>query len=327
MTTTINTQSERTYQPVWRFNSTNLDGITSVKDALDKAELNWKVEKIPANVTIDGEIIRIPNQFGTVRMDTKAPVGIVGKDFNVIQNVEAFDFLDAMFDEQKIEFAQAGFVRGGRYVWMLAKFPEEYDIIGDSVNNYVFLINSHDGSKSMRVSLTNVRMACWNMLNFMLGKREENLIVRHSANYLERIQDAREALGIIHHKAVVNNRTLLEMAKTPIQSDKQLNQFIEKLFPVPVVDNSKKEKEISTRLKNIREQVKVNFEKMETPATNGTLYGLLNSVTEYVDHQRTTKGANEEEKTKNRFDSLLLGSGNHAKNKAFEILSAVRQAA
>src|SRR5690554_5132803 len=63
----------------------------SVSDIVDKARLNWKVEKRPIYLSGEEEI---PNRFATVREDTGEVLGIVGKQYEVVQNKEGFQFVD-----------------------------------------------------------------------------------------------------------------------------------------------------------------------------------------------------------------------------------------
>jgi hypothetical protein len=53
-----------------------------------------------------------------------------------------------------------------------------------------------------------------------------------------------------------------------------------------------------------------------------TAYSLLNSVTDYVDHTRSTRGKNKET---SRYESAVLGSGAVLKTKALELISTVAQ--
>lgn len=40
--------------------------------------------------------IEVPNYFATIRKDTEQVLGVVGKDYEVVQNVDAFTFFDSI---------------------------------------------------------------------------------------------------------------------------------------------------------------------------------------------------------------------------------------
>ncbi len=79
--------------PTWK----NIkDGVSFLKsataeEALKFANLNFEVVKMPLQ-TQDSNLF-VPDHFATVRTDNNSVLGVVGKDYKVIQNNEAFSFL------------------------------------------------------------------------------------------------------------------------------------------------------------------------------------------------------------------------------------------
>ncbi|OAI41893.1 hypothetical protein AYO40_06935, partial [Planctomycetaceae bacterium SCGC AG-212-D15] len=53
------------------------------------------------------------------------------------------------------------------------------------------------------------------------------------------------------------------------------------------------------------------------PGVQGTAWAAYNAVSEYADHQRTTRGRNDRERADNRLNSIWFGSANDLKQKAF----------
>ena len=113
----------------------------SINEALDKAGLGWKVTHG------DVLIVRTPewtDDFGAkrpaelipakgfkanVREDTGEVLGIVSDEYEVVENREAFRFLDALIGSE-LHFETAGSLWGGRRVWCLARLPEYIDLGG-----------------------------------------------------------------------------------------------------------------------------------------------------------------------------------------------------
>ena len=131
------------------------------------AILDWLVEKQPL-FTADGT--KVAGEFATVRQDTAA-VGVVGNNYRVFQNAEAFDFFDALVADKLAMYETAGSLKGGKRRSFCASIPKELRAAGDDVvNPYVLLTNTHDGSGTLRMLPTSVRVVCQNTLNLALGR-------------------------------------------------------------------------------------------------------------------------------------------------------------
>jgi hypothetical protein len=76
----------------------------------------------------------------TGRQDTRQVLGIVGDRYRIVQNVEAFRFLDQLIGTA-MHFETAGSPAGGRRIWVLARLPEYGEVGGDRVKPYVLVIN------------------------------------------------------------------------------------------------------------------------------------------------------------------------------------------
>lgn len=321
--TPLNEMHESKYVGNWSFNGREISQAPNSAVAMKEAGLDWDVVKVPAYGKLsDGTMVPALDRFTTVRTDTNEVLGIVGKQYQPVQNRDAFGFLDFLIEDGSLKYTNAGTLRGGLYVWMMAEFPEEFAITSDDkVRNSVFLFNAHDGSKTMRSFLSNIRLHCMNQLPYLFKGDDEQFIMRHTANVVENSRDrAQEFFGFLEAKQNSLNAMLKGLAQTDV-NENQVTKFVEEMFPQPVYDNAEQEKEISTRLLNTRQTILGNFDAMSTEATSGTAYGLLNALTEYTDHQRSSRGNNVAEKMQSRFDSVILGSGMNLKKKALEVLS------
>ena len=83
-----------------------IDRYPTSSEAIQHAGLDYIVEKRPlftydtdnylgSAETIIPEIA-VPNFFATVRADTEQVLGVVGNDYEVVQNRDAFSFFDAI---------------------------------------------------------------------------------------------------------------------------------------------------------------------------------------------------------------------------------------
>jgi phage/plasmid-like protein (TIGR03299 family) len=143
-------------------------------EAIKHAGLNYRVEKRPLftydteNFTGDSDTdimipeIEVPDFYATVRTDTDEVLGVVGNDYEVVQNVNAFDFFDAIVGgKDGILYETAGALGKGQRIFITAKLPNYIRIGRDGlIEQYLFLTTSHDGYGSITAAFTPVRICC-----------------------------------------------------------------------------------------------------------------------------------------------------------------------
>lgn len=148
----------------------------SIDDALEKAGLGWKVTHGDVLVvrspewTDDfdtkhaAELITARGFKAKLREDTGEVLGTVSDEHEVVDNRDAFRFLDALIGSE-LHFETAGSLWGGRRVWVVARLPEFIELGGDQSATYVYVANSHDGSMAVTAAATPIRIVSANTLN------------------------------------------------------------------------------------------------------------------------------------------------------------------
>ena len=160
------------------------------KDAIRLAGLDWGVVQ-KAIFMENGDTV--PEYLVNVRDVDGMVLGVVTKRYKVIQNKEAFDFTDRLLGEG-VRYETAGSLQQGRRIWLLAKMPEEYKVLGDAFATYLVFSNSHDGTGAVRVAVTPVRVVCNNTLNLALSTAKRNWSTPHKGDIREKIQEAGNTL-------------------------------------------------------------------------------------------------------------------------------------
>lgn len=154
-----------------------VDSYPTSEEAIRYAGLDYEVVKKPVfikgtgtSVGSNGEItegqdIIIPDRFGTYRTDTNQAFDVVGRDYQIVQNREAFTFFDAIVGGgDGILYETAGALGNGERIFITAKLPG-YIRVGngdDVTEKYIFLTTSHDGSGSITAAFTPIRIVCQN---------------------------------------------------------------------------------------------------------------------------------------------------------------------
>jgi phage/plasmid-like protein (TIGR03299 family) len=324
-------------QTPWHGLGQIVDQYPTSGEAIKHAGLDYEVIKEPVfakgrilevdntGALISGDI-QIPDQFATIRTDTNVAFGVVGKDYQIIQNRDAFSFFDAIVGGgDGILYETAGALGNGERVFITAKLPG-YIRVGngdDVTEKYIFLSNAHDGTGSIIAAFTPIRVVCRNTLNAALKSMTNVVRIRHTANAKQRLEDAHKVMGIAD-RLTVEMEGLFNRWATVRITDAEVKKLIQlALCPnKETFDLLKKgaEAELSTVFKNTCESafsyaMMSDTQQMET--TKGTVFGAYNCITGY--YQNVRKFKTDEDK----FNSILLGGTAQQKaQKAFDLCAA-----
>ena len=243
-----------------------------------------------------------------MRTDNDAVLGVVGKDYQIVQNRDAFSFFDSIVGGDGILYETAGALGKGERIFITAKLPD-YIRVGndDLIEKYLFLTTSHDGSGSITAAFTPIRIVCNNTLNAAMNNKTNTVRIRHTSNAKQRLEQAHKVMGIsdmlsAQMESIFNNWTKIRI------TDNEVKKLIQSAL-VPNKEVLKtiqegKEDELSTCFTNMVDSA---FEyAMSDPTqlmdtTKGTVFGAYNSLTGYFQNVRNYK--NDEAK----LTSLLMG--------------------
>lgn len=304
-------------------NSTDAIKFAGLDYTVEKRKLFiYKNENQNADDGKDSKIegIQVPDYLATIRTDTQQVLGVVGKDYEVVQNTEAFNFFDAIVDGEGIQYETAGALGKGERIFITAKLPGYIKVGSDDlIEKYLFLTTSHDGFGSITAAFTPVRIVCQNTLNAALRNSSNSIKIRHTQNAKERLEEAHKVMGISNKLSEELEIIFNRWSKVFI-TDAEVKKLIQQAMAPSkeVLQNlqSGNSDELSTCFKNICDNV---FEysminpSQQIPTTKGTLFGAYNSITGYFQNVRSYK--NEEAKLK----SIMYGTGLQRSQKAFNL--------
>ncbi|MDI5887647.1 DUF932 domain-containing protein [Flavobacterium yafengii] len=278
-------------------------------EAIHHAGLDYEVEKRKLfTPSMQNSTIEVPNYFSTVRSDNDAILGVVGKDYQIVQNRDAFSFFDAIVGGDGMLYETAGALGKGERIFITAKLPD-YIRVGkdDLIEKYLFLTTSHDGSGSITAAFTPIRIVCANTLNAALRNQSNTVRIRHTSNAKQRLEQAHKVMGIsdvlsVQMEAIFNNWTKVRI------SDNDVKKLIQSaLAPSKEVLKNLQEDKADVLSSCFTNMVDRAFEyAMSDPTqlmdtTKGTVFGAYNAITGYFQNVRAYK--DDEAKV----TSLLMG--------------------
>ncbi|GBC95550.1 hypothetical protein HRbin16_01341 [bacterium HR16] len=285
-------------------------------EAIHAARLNWRVRKEPLLAEDPDGNIPVPNKYAIVREDRRIVLGIVSGEYQPLQNEEAFRFFDGIIDIGAAEYETAGALGSGENIWILVKMKAEPMLIAgfDEVQKYILLVNSHDGSSSVHIRFTPIRVVCQNTLTVAMHKGTRLRAIVHRHGLHRRLEEARQLL-----ESIVNTYRDIErhfdlMAKVKVDG-KRLQEYIEAVFPMPKTAIEMGGKEEHERVLSLRDEAARLFTDgmgNRNPSIEGTLWAAYNAVTELVDYKYR-----QWRDLKNRLRDIWLGEGSTIKVQAY----------
>lgn len=305
--------------PAWHGLGTVVEKAPTSEEAIKLAGLDWKAEKLPVFLG-NGQLV--PDTFAVVRDSDSRVLGTVGNRYEILQNSEAFRFFDPLIDSGAATYESAGSLFDGSKVWVLAKLGNPITIGNDdTIEKYVLLSSSHDGTGSVTAMVTPIRVVCNNTLSSALrgrknAKAEGNCVsIRHTSSVADRLEQAQSLLATVNETYSNLASTWSAMASVTA-SDFDVKDFIKRVIPDTKATKSRAEK-IRDEIEGIL-MVQTLGQNLDT--TDGTLFGAYNAVTAYATHKRSQrKGANEE----THFDSVFFGTGANLIDRAQQVAEEI----
>ena len=308
------------------------------EEAIKHAGLDYEVIKTPLytkgsgiiettnGIEIGSSELEVPSYYANIRADNNAVLGVVGKDYHIVQNREAFNFFDAIVGgSQGILYETAGALGQGERIFITAKLPD-YIRVGngdDVTEKYIFLTTSHDGSGSITAAFTPIRIVCQNTLNASLRSMSNVVRIKHTSGAKQHLENAHTVMGLADTLSNQLEGIFNQWAKVKV-TDQEVKKLIQlALCPnKETLDLLKKgaEDEVSTVFKNVVQDAfayAMTSDTQQMDTTKGTLFGAYNAVTGYYQNVRNYKD------DEAKLQSIVMGGTAQIKSqKAFELCTS-----
>lgn len=280
-------------------------------DAIRLAGLDWTVS--PQDVYTDGR--KISGYKANVRDSDGNVLGIVSDKYRIVQNTDAFDFTDALLqNDDGVFYETAGSLREGRTIWLLARMPKQR-ILGDEFEPYLCFTNSHDGSGAIRVCMTPIRVVCNNTLNLALRGASRQWSARHTGSIDRKLAEAESTLGLAEKYMIRLDEEAQRLANRTV-TEEEIEKILDELFPVM-------DKTSSVQLdhaKAAKESVMICYMMPDISQFRGTAYGLINALTDFAGHAAPVRKTQNYQA--NNFERII--GGHPIVDKAYGLLAHAR---
>lgn len=320
----------------------------TAREVMQKAGLDFTVEKcelvakMPFSIngintvaadegfSYCGNIYRtVPNQYGTYRTDHNIPLGLVKQKYEIVQNIDAFEFFDEAIGPDKAVWQTAGYFGVGQKIFVSAKLPITTNVNGDEIDNYLVFSNSHDGSSSISILFTPIRVFCTNCLASAFNSADAYVRIKHTRTAKEKLEQGARILKIACEYAQNASDIYKSLTKVGM-SDKDVQRYLASMVLTPeelrLVDEYDKISGLEKLIRGnwfVKEATKISTRKINKLSTMvdyyfngigqqhilGTAWGAYNAVTGYYSNVDNKYG-------EDRMNSLLYSGGSNAIVKA-----------
>ena len=302
-----------------------------------QAGMDWRIESSDVSYMAKNErgqsiILPFEEQRVLYRSDTHAPLSVVSQRFQEVQPMEILHFYKDLTEQSGFELETAGVLKGGKKFWALARTGQSSALKGKDVSNgYILLATACDGTLATTAQFTSIRVVCNNTLAIALKGQSSAGVVKvpHSTRF--DAEKVKQQLGIsvrawdehmyemkqlsqrkvtqqeaaAYFDAVFNN-TSLSIA----EQDDSIIQFYRNVANEANATN--KTEPNGRAMSKVMDMFNGQGRGAELSSAKGTAYGLLCSITEFVDHERRAMS------TDHRLDSAWFGAGAVIKQRGLE---------
>lgn len=292
------------------------EGI-SLEEFQREAGLNWTVSKRPVQFLgsctqgANNGIHTFPKRFVIARDTDDKPYSVVSDRYKPVQPNEIFEFFRDLLSMHNMKMHTAGALSDGARIWCLAETGDVHKVLGqDRVDGYLLLSTSYDLTLSTLAQFTSIRVVCNNTLQQALGDKTGRVTIPHIKEF--RADDIKTQLGIGREQWVAFTGVLDLLARTKLDAAKA-SEVMNKVFRLP--EDMEKRMLDPDRLH--ADNVVQMFKEQSfigADLAGETAWGLMNSLTEYVDFRKKARNQS------SRLNSAWFGDNAQLKVRAMDEL-------
>jgi len=291
--------------------------ILSVSEGLEAAGLDWDVSLRPLMTVakavedrdLDKEFVPNVGHRAVVRESDQSMLGVVGPAYHALQNMKAFEWFQPFLDAELCSLHTAGSLFDGKKIWVLAQINSDPTVIrkNDEVAKFIMLSNSHDGTSSVRVGYTPIRVVCANTLAMTTKSSGSQLLrVRHTSGMNVTLDGIRDIMNVANQTFEATAEKYQWLATRSIAAS-DLRKYVKVVMGFGKIDD----KDMKTKGKNICDAV-IRMATAGLGNNGSTYWDVYNGATEYMNHKQ---GRNES----SRLNSLWFGTNMKSNKEALDL--------
>jgi phage/plasmid-like protein (TIGR03299 family) len=281
----------------------------SPEEILERAGLNWEVEKIPLYGNINGKMVQAEHYL-LIRNTDGAILSEVTESWQPCQNLEAFEIFKNFIKSGDMEMKVAGSLKNGKIIWALAKVNKSITLFGgDEINSYILFSNPHIFGQIINVRFSPIRKISTTTLTLPI-RNEDISIARLTHRRKYDGESVKQMLEIAETQLDKYEEWALVVGDKEVKNKRTVEAFFKKIFP------SAREKKFDLFRDDISIPAAKCMEIFETqPGSEfapNSYWQVYNAVNFYLDHCAGRS-------IDNRLSSAWFGDARKTKIRAAEL--------
>ena len=301
----------------WHGQGVVTPGTLPAREAFETADALFSVEKrelqVPRqydNGTTDGYLPgRISYEpagvFGVVRTDTQALLGVVTKQYEIVQNESLLRMAEFIREEADMDCVIV-LSDGAKVCFTATLRGAETDIVpGDTVKRRIVGYLGHDGKTGCGAKFTNIRVVCQNTLTAALRDTGAHSSITHKGTANANFDALINSIDVSRQDFAHECELMREFSRTAMNMS-QFNDYVDWVYDID------DEHTVLKKRQKLEQAFRAGY---GSEFASFSLWNGLNAITQVETSTRNQTAA----KTRAQFARGTFGAGAQISKKAFAI--------
>jgi phage/plasmid-like protein (TIGR03299 family) len=293
------------------------DGTLPAREAFETADALFTVEKrelsYPKEVigyNSPDSVVRFTREpsgsFGLVRTDTQELLGVVSKQYEIVQNDSLLRMAEFIREEVDMDCVIV-LSHGSKVCFTATLRGAETDIVpGDTVKRRIVGYLGHDGKTGCGAKFTNIRVVCQNTLTAALADSGAQSSVTHKGAANDNFNALINSIDIARQDFVTECDLMREFSRASMGQD-GFRDFVDEVYNV-------KEDQVFRKRERLESAFQHGFGWEYAPKS---VWAAFNAITQVETSTRSLTKA----RATNQFARGTFGAGAQISKRAFAIAS------
>lgn len=217
-----------------------------VYEMMEAADLNWKIGREHAFLTIDGKNVKTNRDFLfrykeernaegeiiRVPLDAEA-ISMVGKNWHVLQNEDFISYVDSWAGRNRFKIHSMGSVRNGLAVYVIVDIDSGFSLFSgkDVVSSYFVFSLFHEYGRAVDISFDQIRKVSGARMSLRIRNDKTMFSIKLTHRFpFDIFTQLREPLAFIH-SSVHNYKERAELLSRRKFDDFLVRKYINDVYP------------------------------------------------------------------------------------------------
>ena len=295
----------------WHGQGIVTEGTLPAREAFETADALFTVEKRELSYPVwpNGDtnlphIDQPTGTFGVVRTDTQALLGIVTKQYELVQNEALLRMAEFIREEVDMD-AVVVLANGAKVCFTATLRGAETDIVpGDTIKRRIVGYLGHDGKTGCGAKFTNIRVVCQNTLTAALGKSGAHSSITHKNGANNNFDALINSIDVARQDFVTECDLMREFSRVSMRCE-AFTEFCDEVYNV-------EEGQVFRKRDKLLSAFRSGYGSDYAP---NSVWNAVNAITQIETSTRGTTAA----KGRSQFARGTFGAGAQISKRAFAV--------